>query len=367
MISAACFVTAHGFGHASRMAAVVQALADRHTAIKLSIFTTVPRWFFEESLAVPFEHHQVETDVGLVQRTALEEDLEATLQRLDAFLPLREEAVSQCAAALEASGCDIVLSDISPLGLAAARIAGVPSALIESFTWGWIYARYLDSCPALGPHIETLEQCYALATLHLRALPACDRRPGPIEIAPISRRPRTSAERVRQLIGVPTGHPLVLVTMGGVPWRHASLAALANHDDAFFVVPGASDTPTRRPTLLTIPHRSDHYHPDLVNAADLVVGKIGYSTLAETLASGAGFLAVPRPHFPESSLLADYARSTMRAQMITQAELECHGWLDRIASMSAPADRPRYPSAGADQAASAILGLLRGSTTGAGL
>jgi hypothetical protein len=174
----------------------------------------------------------------------------------------------------------------------------------------------------------------------------------------ISRPARAAADQVRRQLDVPDGRPLVLITMGGVPWRHESLEPLINCSEAFFVVPGASEGARRSGSLLTLPHHSLHYHPDLVNAADLVVGKIGYSTLAETASSGAGFLVVPRPRFPESEVLVRYAAIEMGAGIISEEELRSHAWLERIPEMAAPADRRRSRSPGADQAAQAVLDLI---------
>ena len=82
----ACFVTPHGFGHAARACAVLAALGKRRP-LAVELFTAVPRWFFADSLSVPFSYHEVRTDVGLAQHDALDEDLEATVRALDAFLP----------------------------------------------------------------------------------------------------------------------------------------------------------------------------------------------------------------------------------------------------------------------------------------
>lgn len=50
----AYFVSPHGFGHAARSCAIMSALQAREPGIGLEIFTTVPRWFFAESLAAAF-------------------------------------------------------------------------------------------------------------------------------------------------------------------------------------------------------------------------------------------------------------------------------------------------------------------------
>ena len=47
----AVFISPHGYGHASRAAAVMAALADLDAAVEFEIFTTVPPWFFRDSLS----------------------------------------------------------------------------------------------------------------------------------------------------------------------------------------------------------------------------------------------------------------------------------------------------------------------------
>ncbi len=50
----AYFVTPHGYGHASRAAAVMAALLELDASIRFEIFTQVPAWFFESSLGESF-------------------------------------------------------------------------------------------------------------------------------------------------------------------------------------------------------------------------------------------------------------------------------------------------------------------------
>ena len=51
----------------------------------------------------------------------------------------------------------------------------------------------------------------------------------------------------------------------------------------------------REKNVILLPANTDLYHPDLVHAADAVVAKLGYSTVAETYSAGVPlgiFLAV---------------------------------------------------------------------------
>ncbi|HUK12588.1 MAG TPA: hypothetical protein VLW17_04730 [Thermoanaerobaculaceae bacterium] len=355
----ACFVSPHGFGHAARACAVLAEMHRRDPTLRFELFTTVPEWFFAESLAAPFAYHTEEADVGLAQRTALVEDLDATLLRLAGFLPFPQARLDRLAGELRSLGCAMVVCDVSPLGLAAAARAGIAAALVENFTWDWIYASYLAARPAFRPHVDALAAIFAAAQIRIQTAPACAPDPRFAAVEPVSRPPRTAPEEVRERLGVRAGEPLVLLTMGGVRWQHAALDDLAAQRRFAFVVPGAAEQAERRGGLIALPHRSGFHHPDLVRAADAVIGKLGYSTLAEAHAAGVPFGFVARPGFRESAVLADFAARTLPAVAVDAAELASGAYLARIpALLELP--RPSRPRPnGAGEAARILLDAMQ--------
>ncbi len=82
----AYFISPHGFGHAARASGVMAALHEIDPSITFEIFTTIPKWFFQDSISGPFTYHSLLTDIGVVQKTPLREDLPKTLQCLNQFL-----------------------------------------------------------------------------------------------------------------------------------------------------------------------------------------------------------------------------------------------------------------------------------------
>src|SRR5512135_1927180 len=146
----AWFISPHGFGHAARAAAIIQALCEAHPGIGIEIFTRVPEWFFGDSLTGSFRYHPLVTDVGLVQETSLKEDAARTLERLDRFFPFGTKLVERLARVVRRLECRCIVCDIAPLGIAVARRAGIPSVLVENFTWDWIYQAYLPDAPQAG-------------------------------------------------------------------------------------------------------------------------------------------------------------------------------------------------------------------------
>jgi hypothetical protein len=357
--SLAAFVTPHGFGHAARACAVLEALGERRP-LRVELFTTVPEWFFGDSLTVPFGYHAVRTDVGLVQRDALDEDLGATVRALDAFLPWSPEWIAGLAAQALGLGCAAVLSDIAPLGIAVAKAAGLPSALVENFTWDWIYDSYGAREPGLQPHARELAVWFDAADLHIQTTPVCRPRATSLRVAPVGRLPRRSRVEVRRQLGVAPGQRAVLVTMGGIPWDYGALVAGGGPRlpvDVVLVVPGGAPEPRHLPWARLLPFHSALYHPDLVAACDAVVGKLGYSTLAECWGSGVPFGYVPRDGFAESPVLAAAVDEAGAGVAVSAASLRSADW-EWLATVLAlprlPAGRPR----GNGAAASALATLL---------
>jgi hypothetical protein len=363
----ACFVTPHGFGHAARASAVLDALARLHPGLRPELFTTVPEWFFQDSLEISFGHHPVACDVGLVQRDALTEDLEATVDALGAFLPFDPRTVHELAAQVLELGCHAVLCDIAPLGLAVAQEAGLPSALLESFTWDWIYRSYVDLEPGLDEHARQLEPWSRRADLRLQASPICQRSLEAELVAPISRRPRRSPAEVRAELGLAARDRVILVTMGGIPWQFDGLEAVPLPKGVVAVVPGGAPAPRRIPGGLLLPHRSPVYHPDLLGACDAVVGKLGYSTVAEAWAAGLPFAYVPRPRFPESRILAAFVAAQMEGFPMPEDSFRDGAWAEQVDELLALPRCQREEINGAQQAAGFLAQMLEasGSTPGA--
>lgn len=355
----AYFITPHGYGHAARAAAVMDALGRLDRRIGFEIFTRVPRWFFEDSLAYPFGYHALLTDIGLAQKNSLAEDLPETVRRLASFLPFDPTLLDNLARQVKRLGCQMVVCDISALGIAVARAAGLPAVLVENFTWDWIYEGYLAAEPRLAPYIREFQNWFAAADYHLQTEPICQPRPASLTTRPVSRTSRLPAGDARQKLGLPAQARVVLLTMGGIPWEYTFLEKLADQQVCYFIIPGAADRLERRGNLVLLPHHSEFYHPDLVAAADAVIGKLGYSTLAEVYHAGIRFGYIPRPDFRESGVLARYLEQHMSGLAITAAQFANGEWLSRLPDLLALPRLEPNASNGAEQAAQFLINLRK--------
>jgi hypothetical protein len=355
----AYFVTPHGFGHAARAAAVMVALQEIDPAVQFDIFTQVPHWFFQDSLVRDVHYYHVCTDIGVVQTTALHEDLPATVRRLDSFFPCAGALVTTLAALLRSAACTLVLCDIAPLGLVAARAAGVPSVLIENFTWDWIYQGYMQEETRLTRHISYLQNIFATADYHVQLEPVCCPCPADLTALPVSRQAQRSRQQTRAQLGIPVQAPAVLLTMGGIPESYTFLSQLQQCRDTCFVVLGAGNCLEQHDNVIVLPYRSTVFPPDLVHACDAVVSKAGYSIVAEAYHAGVPLGYVRRERFREGPILEAYIAAHMHGIAMIESQFHSGAWLSYLPDLLALPRQPQRETCGAEQVARFVHGLVR--------
>lgn len=354
----AYFISPHGYGHAARACSVMAEMHDINPSIKFEIFTTISRWFFQQSLSGSFAYHSLLTDIGMVQETPLQEDLPETLQKLNNFLPYDESQIESISKDINKTGCQLIICDISPMGIVVAQKAHVPSVLIENFTWDWVYENYVSADFPVDQHVDYLKKIFKSANYHIQTEPVCHYRNVDLTTSPISRKVRNSPQQVRQSLSIPDETKVVMITMGGIPEKHNFLNQLKHQRDVHFIIPGSSQTARFVDNLVLLPHHSDFFHPDIVNACDAVVGKLGYSTLAEIYYAGIPYGYIPRFSFKESEILEAFVKNQMSGFAITEAQYQEGDWMYLLPELLAlPGIRRNDPN-GSEEAAKFIYKLL---------
>jgi UDP-N-acetylglucosamine:LPS N-acetylglucosamine transferase len=351
----AYFITSHGFGHAARAAAVMQTLLDRNPGIRLIIYTQTPEWFFRDSLHHPFHYESVQTDVGMIQQSPTREDINASIDALEKFRRNFDPQCQMLAKQMVKLNCKLVLCDISPLGLAVAQLAQIPSILIENFTWDWIYNHYPNKVKrALMPYSEFFDRQYASATFRIQTQPVCQKVAADFYSLPVSRKTKLPPAKIRSQLKIPPDNSMVLVTMGGTPSQYPFLKALEKLSGIYFIMPGAVKQFKRHHNLILLPEHSPYYHPDLIHASDAVIGKVGYSTLAEVYHAGVPFGYVKRPVFPESPKLTMFIEREMVGIDIEEADFYHGAWIDKVPELLKSGRIQRIADNGAVQIADFI-------------
>ncbi len=354
----AYFISPHGFGHASRAAAVMEAMHDLDPSLKFEIFTKVPGWFFDQSLTGAFEYHSFLTDIGLVQNTPLRGDLHETVQQLDGFLPFDASKIRDLARLMKSFGSRMVVCDIAPMGVEVAKQAGIPSLLVENFTWDWIYEGYVKHDQRISRHIPYLQGLFEAADFHIQAEPVCFRRSADLTSYPVSRKIKNPPYEIRKRLGIPDKAKVVLITMGGIREEYDFGEALSRKQEIIFVIPGAVNKARIEDNLVLLPHHSSFFHPDLVNACDAVIGKAGYSTAAEVYYAGVPFGYISRHRFREAQSLASFIEDQIHGLPIKEGDFRDGRWLSYLHKLLAFPRINRHGPRGAEQVARFVLDLL---------
>jgi hypothetical protein len=250
-----------------------------------------------------------------------------------------------------------VVCDIAALGIAVAERAGLPSVLIESFSWQWLYEPLYDRAPELERFSGELRHWWRKATVHVQTEPLCWRDDS-VEtlVDPISRAPRLEREQARLELDIAPDARVVVITMGGYREGMPFLERLQAMSDVVFIVTGASET-ARYGNLMLFSSHDAIFMPNLLRAADALVAKLGYGIIAEAWSEGLPFAFVSRRDFREMPPLEAFVRRELLGFEIAPEDFAEGGWIDRVPELL---DLPRRPRAGsgADDVANAVSALL---------
>jgi len=355
--SIAYFISSHGFGHAARAAAVMQAIAEHDPSAQFEILTAVPSWFFQDSLSTPFNYHHLLTDFGLAQNAPFESDLGDTLRCLNDFYPITPARLDEISRTIRRLECGIIICDIAPMGLLVAKSTGIPSVLVENFTWDWIYQQYATVNKDINKYIDYLKPIFESADYHVQTEPICSRQSPDLVAAPVSRKPRIPRDQIRQRLGLRADANVILITTGGIPQRYDFFRKLDEQREITFVMPGAGPRKKISGNLIILPHQSDFYHPDLANASDAVIGKVGYSTLAEVYHAGVPFGYVARANYNESGPMVNFIKHQIPGIAVAESEFFEGQWISKASELLALPRVHRQGANGAEQIAKFILSI----------
>ena len=341
------YISGHGLGHASRSIELIGTLTARRPDLRIVIRTCARSWIFDAIRGPRVELQPLEPDTGVVQIDSLRLDEDETARSAALFYRDFERRVDAQADDLRQLGASLVIADIPPLAIAAARRAGIPSIAVGNFTWDWIYA-YYSSFERIAPGvIVTISRAYAHADLALR-LPihgGFDSMTAVTADSPfIARRSTRDPADTRRRLGIDRHQPIVLASFGG------------------YGLPLREDRIVRSGLTVLAPEQhapAGLRYEDLVAAADVVVSKPGYGVVSECAANDTALLYTSRGSFAEYDVMLAEMPRMLRCRYLAPEDLVAGDWQEAIEALLAqprPAERPRTD--GASVAAVRILERL---------
>jgi len=351
------YVSGHGFGHAVRQIAIINALGARLPDLGIVIRTAAPRRLFDQSVRVPTTFIEGPSDTGVVQIDSVRLDERATIEHAAAFYETLAQRAASEAAILRAHDACLVISDAPPLACAAAAVANISSVIVSNFTWDWIYEGYEAQLSAAPGLLDVIRDTYALARegwrlpLHggFATVPSVQDLPF---VARHARADRSAADLKREL-GLRADRPLALVSFGGYGVSELQLRQIDCLDivDLVMTAPAneidSIDGPVHRVAEEDIYSRGFRY-VDLVAAADLVVTKPGYGIIADCVANKTAMLYTSRGRFVEYDVMVAEMPRVLKCEFIDLESFLAGRWrsaLRRLLEKPGPAEQPRTDGA----------------------
>jgi len=348
------YISGHGFGHLAQLAPVLNRLHVIRPACRCLIRCALPQEELQARLDFEFALEQSDVDVGVVQHSAIEEDRDASIRHMRAWVAQFDEYIEREIECVRSFHPTLILSNISPLAFPVAKALHVPGIGLATLDWHTIYAHWLD---ADDPVIRKLAQAYGACEMLLTPPMAMDMQVFPHQraISLIAAKPSV----VPNPVAGDTRHK-ALVLFGGCGDPAFDIQALASMDDWLFLMPHVPDAAPCN--VKSIGFTSRLRAVDVMPFVDVVVCKPGYGVLSECWQTATPMAWVERPDFPEFPMLKEWLDQHMPSAGMSRDTFRQGAWLETLQSAcrcdrSFPALSGNGIASGADEAAAIIAGM----------
>jgi len=305
-------------------------------------------------------------DTGAKQRDAFTVDQRGSLEEYVATASgsRRDQIIVEESTWLRECGADIVISDIVPLACVSAATAGLPCIAVSNFSWDFIYSEYLTAAgSAFKDLVWQIADDYACALCLLR-LPGYVPMPAfreVIDVPLVVRHAKRSRKEVRSSLNLPQDAKIACFIYGGQPpgadWKLKESCLPAGWLCLVCSAgkpPGGDPLP---PNFILVP--GDSYTPDLIEASDVVLGKIGYGTTSECLAHRRPLIFLRRDYFNEEPFLRKLLEVHDSAVEMKRRDFLAGNWAPYLEAALALRPNYSYPTNGADVVAEEVLQIAR--------
>ena len=358
------YISGHGFGHATRIVAVMKALMAKEPSSKFFVKTHVEKTLFEEFPQSSVDYYRRTLDVGVVEKDIFSQDVLATLTRYSEINDCKKQIVREEAEFAKRVGIDVIVSDIPPLASDVGHIRQIPVIAIGNFCWDFIYEPYVQSYPDFAPLVDQIRTSYKKTDMLLR-LPFhhnMEAFPRQQDIPLIVRRGSMSPEKIKLGIGISPNNtrPIIFLALrlsdisvrAGVKDLLRSneylLLSTENfnqvNDSKFFVVPNSM--------------RITEF-PNIMALSDLVISKLGYGIASECISTKTPLMYPPREDFAEHTVLQNGIKDILPSYCISKCDFLEGKWHAHVSRFLQKSFEPiDINTDGAEVAADIILSYV---------
>ncbi|HYP04945.1 MAG TPA: hypothetical protein VER03_01815 [Bryobacteraceae bacterium] len=292
------YISGHGYGHVVRMAQVIRELRQLVPGWRILARTEAPAQMVPpgvECTSAEFDAGVVESEAGVVIDEA------ATLERVRRLVSSWDIIVEREAGFVRENCVRLIVADIPGIAGQIAHAAGVPCMGISNFTWDWIYEPYARE------YLSFLEEGYSRMEVLLRLPFAQRERLGwfrrVVDAPLIASQTRAHAQR-------PRGSPIRALLASRAQVSNEVLgAAKADAPEFEFVIP---------PLVIGF--------AETFESCDVIIAKLGFSLVAESIAGRKPVLYPPRLNFREDEVLLVEAPQHLQMLPIPQNDFKAGRW-----------------------------------------
>jgi len=318
-----CAITAHGFGHAVRVASVAAKIQQQAPNILLVMVTTAPRWLLASYIPGDFIYRPRAFDVGVIQSDSITMDKAATLQKMQEFQTKQNSIIAAEVNFIQTNKVGLILADIPALAAPIAKIANIPCWMMSNFGWDFIYRSWGGEFVKIA---DWISECYSKCDGLFR-LPFAEPMSAfsnIIDVGLTGGTPYYSEAILRANFNINTPvSQTILLSFGGLGLQAIPYQNLAKFPHLQFIT--FDHQAPHLPNLIKV--TDNKYRPvDFLPLCGRIISKPGYSTFAEAIRLNVPIISLTREDFAESSLLLNGLQNHSYHQIISAEDFFQGNW-----------------------------------------
>ena len=349
-------ISGHGFGHLSISAPILNRLHQENNQIQITVISGLSETRLRSRILVPFDYQTSTTDSGVVMNADLSVNVTATVEAYGTLHADYERHTQQLATQIKNLNCDLVLSNVSYLSLAAANHLGLPALAVCSLNWADIYHHFCHQLPQAQPIHGQMLADYNSANMFLKTTPSM---PMPAlrnakSIGPVAALGCNRKSWICEQLGVDPTCLLVLIAMGGHDLKLVPTWPIRG--DIHWLVPESWNV--AHPTVSSFEGLGLPFI-DILSSCHAMIGKPGYGSFTEAACAGVPVLYCLRPDWPEESYLVSWLKKRNICAQLEIEQLQDGTFVDELLTLiNTSRDFERPAPTGITDAAQIIERLL---------
>lgn len=345
-------ITNHGFGHATRSAAVLADLQRRCPDLQLIIVTTAPQWLLDKYLESDYIYRPRILDVGAVQSDSFSIDRDATLRSLNQLRERANTLIQEELACIQDHQVSLIYGDIPPMVGYIAEATDLPCWMSSNFGWDLIYQEWGEDFTETVDWVQTgFSKCDRLFRLPFHEpMPAFKQSEA---VGLTGGRSRFTEAELREKFQIQTERDrIIMLTFGGYGISNLPYENLSHFPNWQFITFDAA-APTHYDNLLKLDGKA--IRPvDVMPLCGRLIGKPGYGTIAEAMLHDIPTVLLPRAGFAEAQYLVEGVINYSSHQLLAPEEFETSQWEFLHQPLTPPKLQQKLPKTGNETIVEAI-------------